>query len=228
MNDNNNIVRIKAVFNALEDLGKSVVFVGGATVSLYKDRPASETRITDDVDIVVEVLRYADYANIEEQLRKKGFINDIESGIICRYRINGIVVDVMPTGENILGFKNQWYTDGFQNSIEYPLTENESVRIFSAVYFIASKLDAFNDRGKNDGRTSSDFEDIVYVLNNRTTIWEEMSNAPAPVILYLKKEFQKLVAQDNLYEWISANLEYSEQRRVNYILGGLIDFIGEG
>lgn len=227
MNDNDNIVRIKAVYRALEDLGKKVVFVGGATVSLYKDRPASETRFTDDVDIVVELLKYADYANIEDQLRKKGFVNDTESGVICRYKINGIIVDVMPTNENILGFNNQWYTDGFKNSVEYPLTENESVRIFSSVYFIASKLDAFNDRGNADGRTSSDFEDIVYMLNNRTVIWEEMKNAPAPVKTFLKEQFQKLVAEDHLYEWISVHLEYNEQRRVNYILGGLADFIDQ-
>jgi len=224
MNDNDNIVRIKAVYRALEDLGNNVVFVGGATVSLYKDRPASETRITDDVDIVVELLQYADYANIENQLRQKGFVNDIESGVICRYKINGIIVDVMPTNENILGFNNQWYTDGFQNSVEYPLSENESVRIFSSIYFIASKLDAFNDRGDGDGRTSSDFEDIVYVLNNRTAIWEEMKNAPISVKTFLKEEFQKLVAEDYLYEWISSHLEYNEQRRVNYILGGIVNF----
>lgn len=227
MNDNDNIVRIKAVYRALENLGNKVVFVGGATVSLYKDRPASETRFTDDVDIVVELLKYADYANIEDQLRKKGFVNDIESGVICRYKINGIIVDVMPTNENILGFNNQWYTDGFQNSVEYPLTENESVRIFSSVYFIASKLDAFNDRGNGDGRTSSDFEDIVYVLNNRTVIWEEMKNAPAPVKTFFKEQFQKLVAEDYLYEWISVHLDYNEQRRVNYILGGLVNFIDQ-
>src|SRR5437016_4596709 len=108
MNDNDNIVRIKAVYRALDELGDTVVFVGGATVSLYKDRPASETRFTDDVDILVELLQYADYANIEDQLRKKGFVNDIESGVICRYKINGIIVYVLPTNESILGFKNQW------------------------------------------------------------------------------------------------------------------------
>ena len=227
MNDHDNIIRIKTVFRALEELGNMVVFVGGATVSLYKDRPAAETRVTEDVDIVIEVLKYGDYANIEDQLRKKGFVNDMESGVICRYRINGIIVDVMPTNENILGFKNKWYADGFQNSIEYNLTENESVRIFNSIYFIASKLDAFNDRGKNDGRTSSDFEDIIYVLNNRASIWEEMENAPDTVKTYLKEEFKKLINEEHLHEWISANLEYTEQKRGTYIYGGLVTFVSE-
>ena len=227
MNDHDNIIRIKTVFRALEELGNMVVFVGGATVSLYKDRPAAETRVTEDVDIVIEVLKYGDYANIEDQLRKKGFVNDMESGVICRYRINGIIVDVMPTNENILGFKNKWYADGFQNSIEYNLTENESVRIFNSIYFIASKLDAFNDRGKNDGRTSSDFEDIIYVLNNRASIWEEMENAPDTVKTYLKEEFKKLINEEHLHEWISANLEYTEQKRGTYIYGELVTFVSE-
>jgi predicted nucleotidyltransferase len=102
-----NITRIKAVYLALEELASEVVFVGGATVSLYSTRPETATRPTDDVDIVVEIMHYKDYAAIEAKLRSKGFINDIQSGVICRYIINGITVDVMPTSEEILGFSNK-------------------------------------------------------------------------------------------------------------------------
>jgi hypothetical protein len=35
-----NITRIKAVNNALEELAKDVVFVGGATAFLYAQRPS--------------------------------------------------------------------------------------------------------------------------------------------------------------------------------------------
>jgi hypothetical protein len=42
-----NIVRIKVVNNALEEISKEVVFVGGATVSLYADRIIGEIRPTD-------------------------------------------------------------------------------------------------------------------------------------------------------------------------------------
>jgi hypothetical protein len=81
-----NITRIKAVYKALEELAGEVVFVGGATVSLYADRPAAEIRPTDDVDILIELMNYSGYVVIEEKLRSKGFANDVESGIICRYR----------------------------------------------------------------------------------------------------------------------------------------------
>ena len=66
MSHRENITRIKAVHLALEELAADVVFVGGATVSLYSTRPETETRPTDDVDIVVEIMHYKDYAAIED------------------------------------------------------------------------------------------------------------------------------------------------------------------
>src|ERR1700733_1784907 len=126
-----NITRIKAVYLALEELGPQVVFVGGATVSLYSTRPETETRPTDDVDIVVGIMHYNEYAAIEEKLRSKGFVNDVESGVICRYTIHGITVDVMPTSEDILGFFNKWYPEAFAISILVKLKVGLSIRIFS-------------------------------------------------------------------------------------------------
>lgn len=130
MSQTENLVRIKAVYEALEELAPEVVFVGGAVVSLYADRPAVETRPTDDVDILVELMNYSGYAAIEEKLRLKGFVNDLESGVICRYRIHGITVDVMPTGENILGFSNRWYAEGFNNAMVFNIDKEHSIRIF--------------------------------------------------------------------------------------------------
>lgn len=176
-----NVTRIKVVYDALQELAGSVVFVGGAVVSLYADRPAIGVRPTDDVDIVVELMSYSDFAAIEEKLREKGFVHDKESRVICRYKINGVIVDILPTGEGILGFSNKWYADAFANSFEYLLGDQYRIRLFQPAWFIASKLEAFNDRGGNDGRMSSDFEDIVFILNNRNGVWEDMGSAPEPL-----------------------------------------------
>jgi predicted nucleotidyltransferase len=223
MNHEVNIARIKIIYEALGELGDKVAFVGGATVSLYADRIASETRPTEDVDVVIELVKYTDFANIENELRNIGFVNDKESGVICRFIIHGIVVDVMPTNQNVLGFKNRWYPEGFKQSIGYKIDDQVTVRIFSPPYFMASKLDAFKDRGK-DGRFSKDFEDIVYVLNNRTTIWDEMNAAPEGVRLFLKEEFKKLRNENYLQEWLSGHLEYNEQSRVKFIIDRMRKF----
>ncbi|MGN6419085.1 MAG: hypothetical protein ACTHMC_16425 [Pseudobacter sp.] len=221
-----NIIRIKAVYNALEELASEVVFVGGATVALYADRPANEVRPTDDVDILIEILNYSGYADIEKKLRAKGFENDVESGVICRYRVNGIVVDVMPTDESILGFSNKWYPDGFKTAMDIQLDDSYKVKIFQPAWFVASKLEAFKGRGDNDGRLSSDFEDIIFVLNYRSAIWQEMDNAPALLKEYLQKEFRKLLSNNYIYEWIGVHLDFAEQKRVPFIIGGLQQIFG--
>ena len=222
-----NISRIKVVHSVLGELADQVVFVGGATVSLYADRPAGETRPTDDVDVLVELLNYKDYSALGKKLRAKGFLNDMESGIICRYKVKGIIVDIMPTEGNILGFTNIWYPEGYSNSINKNLGDGYNVKIFQSPYFIASKLEAFRNRGKNDGRMSSDFEDIVYVFNNRTTVWNEMEESSKDLKRYLYHHIRTLLKKDYFFEWISAHLDFNEQRRVNYIIGGLENLISK-
>ena len=145
-----NLVRIKAVYQALKGLGQDYVFVGGATVSLYATDAglAAEVRPTDDVDIVVELASYKGYAELDERLRSLGFINDIESGVICRYIIKGLIVDVMPVDPSIIGFSNRWYKEGFENAVQHVLDEQTTVQIFSLPYFVASKWEAFKGRGK--------------------------------------------------------------------------------
>jgi predicted nucleotidyltransferase len=169
MSPSTNITRIKAVNNALGALKEKVVFVGGATVSLYADRRFFEARVTDDVDVIVEIINYQGRAELEEKLRALGFAHDLESAVVCRYKIQGIVVDIMPTDDPSIGFQTKWYPEGFQKAIDY------RVKILAAPYFIATKLEAFRDRGHGDGRTSHDFEDIIFVLENRNSIWEEMN-----------------------------------------------------
>ena len=225
MSDQQNITRIRAVYNALRDLAAEVVFVGGATVSLYSDRETTEVRPTDDVDVLVEIYTRSDYVRIEESLRAAGFEHDKASGILCRFVVQGITVDVMPIEASVLGFTNMWYADGYRHAVELQLDDLYTVRIFSAPYFIASKLEAFKGRGKGDGRTSHDFEDIVYVLNNRSTVWEEMAHAPETVMEYLKSEMETLLANPYLSEWIGAHLEFSEQSRTLLIVERLKQFV---
>lgn len=134
-----NITRIKVVYDALEELANEVVFVGGATMALYSTRPVGDVRPTDDVDVLLELFHYKDYAIIEEKLRSKGFVNSTESGIICRYSIKGIVVDIMPTEWTVLGFANRWYPQAFQSAIEHTV-DGYTIRILRSDYFVATKI----------------------------------------------------------------------------------------
>jgi predicted nucleotidyltransferase len=219
-----NIVRIKAVAKALDNLREKVVFVGGATISLYPERQVLEVRPTDDVDVIIEILNYKDRAELEEKLRLIGFSHDTESGVVCRYRIQGIVVDIMPTNDPSIGFSNKWYPAGFNHAVDYVIDKNCTVKILSAPYFIATKLEAFKGRGKNDGRTSQDFEDIIYVLENREAIWEEMNTADRDVNDYLRSEFLNLLNNPNLFDWIDGHVERGSPPATDLIIGELEKF----
>jgi predicted nucleotidyltransferase len=207
MSQHINIVRIKAVANALEDLKEKVVFVGGATISLYADRNVFEVRPTNDVDVIIEILNYYERAKLEETLRSIGFEHDIQSNIICRFKIQGIIVDIMPTDDQSIGFKNMWYPEGFAQAIDYEIDDSNTIKILSAPYFIATKQEAYKSRGKKDGRTSHDFEDIIFILENRSSIWEEMKNSSGQLKNYLRNEFEILLKNPDFFEWIDAHVE---------------------
>ncbi|GAB3769734.1 hypothetical protein GCM10028818_06370 [Spirosoma horti] len=205
-----NLVRLRAVANALAELNEKVVFVGGATVSLYATDPAaSEPRPTEDVDVVVEVATYAEFSRqLDDRLRQLGFVNDIESGIICRYKIRGLIVDIMPTDSSILGFTNRWYEAGVTQSIGYKLDERKSIQIFSAPYFVATKLEALSSfRHGRDLRCNSDFEDIIYLFDNRNELLNELIQSTDSVRSYLREAIAVLLSDANVYENIYAHLE---------------------
>jgi hypothetical protein len=198
--------------------------VGGATVSLYVDSKTEEIRPTDDIDIVVEIYTHQEYAGLDKQLRKLGFVNDQTTHVVCRYTIQGLIVDVMPTQSEALGFSNKWYQPAFDNSILYSLGD-EKIRIFSPPFFIASKLEAFLQRGKNDARTSTDFEDIVFVLQNRSSIWSELVDSNTEIFEYLKDTFAYLMSNPNFEEWVDCHAGFGNISATYYIMEELNKFI---
>jgi predicted nucleotidyltransferase len=216
-----NITRIKVVARALQELNQPVVFVGGATVALYADAAAPEARPTDDVDVVIELASCGGYAGLEEKLRAIGFTNDTSSRVICRYKIQGITVDMMPTQPDIIGFSNKWYPEGFAQAIPINL-DGQEVKIFSLPYFLATKLEAFKNRGQQDYRTSSDFEDLVYILENNTTIAQTLAATSSELQHYLKIEFARLLADSEFEEGLYAHLEPAHaaatSEEIRYIL----------
>lgn len=175
---NNKIVAEIAI--ALEELNQKMVFVGGAVISLYTDDPAAdEIRPTGDIDLAVQLTGFGEWTRLNERLLELGFAPNPDGKSICDYLFNGIEIDIMPSENSYIGISNTWYKPGF-SSIQTVPVENTSVQILSAPYFLATKLEAFNDRG-GDYRISHDFEDVIYIIDNRTQIVEEILNADSKV-----------------------------------------------
>ncbi|GAB3332664.1 hypothetical protein GCM10027299_39420 [Larkinella ripae] len=204
-----NLAHLCHVADALANLPEKFVFVGGATVQLYATDPAAaEPRPTQDIDVVVALVRYSDTTELEQKLVQLGFSNDILSGVICRYIYQNIIVDVMPTESSSLGFSNKWYPEGVEQARPYEIDADHTVFIFTAPYFLASKLEAFKShRHGHDIRGNSDFEDMIYIFDNREEVAGEIKKSPDSVRLYLVDELKKLLAHPSIYEGISVHLE---------------------
>lgn len=134
----------------------------------------------------------------------------------------------MPIHDEAIGFANQWYPQGFERATYYNIDKDLSIRIFAPVYFLVSKLEAFKSRGQNDGRTSKDFEDIIFLLENRSLIWQEMESAEEDVKDYLKTELGIILKNPFVEEWVDSHAGYGVIPATAFILDSMQKFVEEG
>ena len=200
-----NIAAVAEVAQALKELKTKMVFVGGAVVSLYADDPAAdEIRPTSDIDMTINLMNFSNWTKMQERLAELGFYPDPFGHNICSYKYNDIPVDIMPAEDSVLGPSNQWYKIGFENLWKVKAKEEE-IQILSAPAYLATKFEAFNSRG-GDYRTSHDFEDIIYILDNRFTIVPEVEDAHIEIKEFLKSEFNKILQSKFLEEILSSHI----------------------
>lgn len=180
---NPNIEILSAAVERLGAVADEMVFLGGcATGLLITDPAAPSIRITTDVDVITEVTSMRDYYQLSERLRQQGFAEDKSEGApVCRWKLGNTILDVMPTDPDILGFGNQWYKPAMDTARSFKLPSGKRIRIVVAPYFLATKLEAFDGRGKGDYLASQDIEDIVAVLDGRPEILDETRGASKPL-----------------------------------------------
>ncbi|OHD69975.1 MAG: hypothetical protein A2W19_02870 [Spirochaetes bacterium RBG_16_49_21] len=211
MSEKSPIEMMEIVAGGFGDLLERVVFVGGATTPLYyEDVAATRIRPTTDVDCVVEIASRGQYNIFEDELRRIKFKNDMKQGApLCRWIYEDITVDVMPINEQILGFSNRWYPEGIRNATIASLPSGRGISILSLPYFVATKLEAFKNRGGGDFRMSHDIEDIVIVLDSLFD-FNRMHSAPNSVTQYLQEEFKIIINDDQFIESVSGYIGYSQ------------------
>jgi len=84
--------------------------------------------------------------------------------------------------------------------------ESTIIQILSPPVYLATKFEAFNDRGQGDHRFSHDFEDIIYVIDNRTTIVEEVQGADGRIKNFLVNEFKVILEHRHSREIVESQL----------------------
>ncbi|MEZ4825758.1 MAG: hypothetical protein R3C61_05605 [Bacteroidia bacterium] len=206
-----------------ESLNK-VVFIGGATLSLYiTDRSAPECHPSGEVDGIVGVSTMLEFQQFLQTIERKGFKRmKMERQGAEEWMYENIRVRLMPMNTEKLGYTNRWYEEGVFHARTYRLPGGSPIRIFLPAYFVASKIDAFINRGKNNLRLSEDFQDLVYILDNRQEILNDIHQAFYEVRAYIQQQFVRFLSHPGLEEGIAYALPDSFDEENIYRIKTLI------
>ncbi len=207
----------ESVVHLLTPLLDELVFVGGCTTGLFITDPAAGSiRPTKDVDAIVDVTSYAQYAALSERLRALGLAEDTTPDApLCRWRQSNLIVDVMPVNEHVLGFSNRWYPAAIETAQTLEVA-GHAVRVVTPALFMATKLEAFHGRGGNDVFASHDLEDIIAVVDGRPEITNDVAAAGADVRGYIGTEIRALLDNRDFVEALGGFLlpdPASQERR---------------
>ncbi|WP_062264323.1 hypothetical protein [Endozoicomonas arenosclerae] len=205
---------IETVARALgDDLLPDVAFVGGCTTGLLltDDFTRESVRATDDVDLIVNVMGYGQWHQLKELLKEKGFSESMEDDVICRMRLGELQVDIMPDDASVLGFSNRWYAEALKTAQSVQVTDDLNIRLLTPPYFIATKLDAWLGRGKNDA-FHRDLEDLLNLFDGRESLVEELSDAPGELQAFVAAEISKLLELDDFEYAVQSTARGDQQR----------------
>lgn len=205
---NPNLLILMLAVDKLGELADEMVFLGGcATGLLITDPAAPPIRVTKDVDAIVQVVSRADYYRLSEKLRAKGFKEDTsDEAPLCRWVSEQVILDVMPTDAQILGFGNRWYAPAVVHAVNIQLPSGKAIRMVSAPYFLITKLEAFDGRGRGDYLGSHDIEDLIAVLDGRPSIVDEVELAESKLVKELSDRFKGLLQDNRFIESVSGHL----------------------
>lgn len=217
-----NLYLLDSMVRRLGEIAEDLVFVGGCATGLLVTTPrAQSVRVTNDVDVVVEAATVSQYHAIEARLRKAGFSPDPE--VICRWRASGMQLDVMPSSPDVLGFANRWYPQAIATALERKLPSGRSIRHVAGAEFLATKFEAFRDRGNGDYLASHDMEDIITVLDGRDEIESEVVAAPRDVREYLVNALALALRDDSFMTALAGHLpgDAASQARLPLLMSRL-------
>ncbi|MBX3290875.1 MAG: hypothetical protein KF855_16280 [Acidobacteria bacterium] len=207
-----------------------LVFVGGSTVELFiTDEASLGIRETKDVDVIVEAFTYAEYMEFGERLKKIGFSEDTsDDAPLCRWVNDSTVLDVMPLDEKVLGFTNRWYKKAIQNVLEVHLAEHLPIKIPKPEYFLVTKIEAFNTRGKGDYYASHDLEDIIAVIDGRAEMIDDVKSGDEEVARAVTAFFKACLSDDRFLNALPGLLTSvsSDSGRLEVVLTRLRELAG--
>jgi len=205
---------LEMVARALGPLKYKNVYVGGATTHLLiSDPSAPGVTPTSDVDVVVDVSSAVEFSvHLGAELRKLGMKEDTsEDAPLCRWKIGSVTVDIMSPNADVLGFSNRWYPTVLSHCESRTVGEVE-ILVIDAATFLATKIEAYNDRGRGDLLASKDIEDIIAVLDGRPELASELAEREEPLRHFIAHTLDSWKQEDAFAYAVEGYLQADEER----------------
>ena len=174
------------------------------------------------MDVVVNVLNLGEYSEtLRERFLACGLVEDTRPGApVCRWRLDDLIVDIMPTRGEILDFSCEWYQVAFDTAQPTMLPNGTTIRLVTPACFLATKLAAFGDRGRRDPMASHDLEDLIFVIDGRREIVADFATAPPDLRAYVAAQLSKFLARGDAEVLVAAHLmpDSDSQDRLPFVL----------
>jgi len=118
----------------------------------------------------------------------------MDAPVICRWRSADpqLVLDVMPTDPDILGFSNPWYDEAISGAVTVTLESGAEIRAAAPPALVATKLCAWKGRGGGDLLPSLDIHDVLTLIDGRPELIEEVASAASELRTYIRDELAEL------------------------------------
>ncbi|MCI4671181.1 MAG: hypothetical protein MRZ79_23785 [Bacteroidia bacterium] len=193
-------------------LKERVVFCGGMLTSFYAtDSYSQQHRSMGELMCILNAPTMAEFFNWDHELRKHGFSPKYDpQPPVVEWEYKGVSLDIYPSRPEIVRHPNRWFEEGLFHAVRYPLPSGKTIRMMPAPYFLACRIEEFLIKSNFRLKQNKDFEDIIYLLNNRQDLQDEIQQSFYEVRAYIQNFFLQLLEQRDLKEGLYYAIPYHE------------------
>ncbi|HWL85320.1 MAG TPA: hypothetical protein VNO21_05935 [Polyangiaceae bacterium] len=173
---------------------------------------------------MVDVATEADYYEVVARLNERGFqVCTDEGAPLCRLVYSEIRVDISATASTAIGPTNRWYRDAIANAASYSVEAGVEVLGITPMYFLATKLEAFQERGGGDYQASHDLEDVLAVMAGLPGLRGQIASEKTAVAIAVRRELIELRAREAFIDAVPGHFDgdAAGQARANKVLDWL-------
>ncbi len=129
----------------------------------------------------------------------------------------------MPLDAAVLGFTNRWYPSALRSAERFTLPSGLALLVITAPLFLATKIEAFRNRGEEDYFASRDLEDIVAVVDGRPSLADEVNQSSDEVRTYVAQAVKTLLRERGFLDALPGYLlpDAASQARYERLIAAL-------